>query len=490
MTKPVALPIAFGSRRFGKVQGAILDSDGKSYPQPSGSAVWQFGQTMRLAFPGTDPAIEEYGFKTDALLSGGRQQLYGKDIDGWVFCDTLNGLRWLIQPDLAGAATTFTEPLSIGFQIVKFGVFDGEAPLPKTSVTKTLASWGQDSPAISNAAYTTCANQSITDADLHLVSTKTDGSVALLMVSLETGLEGSGYLYSGMPLLRQWPIGFIGVTCTAVEFGEPTLALSVIRNRADTIGIRSDYSTTGGLVSRIICPLYSGVAWEGTEQFTQGVSGAILALSYGTDSETGQTDQLLALTISCTITGDTVCDPAFEQEPGLWKQHSESSLKLTWTLECNHRTTGWEYELAEDFNGTVNCGTLVYWSYDRTESFNGSTYEYSDGASEYTLFPSMPHSQADDGAYVFALHGACRSVGDLWLDGYWLEDNDWYSLGMIRYAYDVVGLYALGDVDIRGPAISPGCVIAATAVGTGDYGAYNARTGQAIAGAETPVGYV
>jgi hypothetical protein len=472
----VAIPERFGSRRFGKVSGSVLETDGKEYPQPGGTEVWEPGSTFLAAPPWADPQAELYGFRPNALISGGTQHVYGQAVDGWLYADPVNGVMWLIQPQLGTATSNFDSTLSIDFKVRRFGLFSsaGTTGYPVTTVTATLADWGQATPDITE--YGDCTH-AVDAAVLHLVSAKKDGSVAILMASLRTD-----HPFNEMPWLHNWPVGFLGVTCAAVAGATPTLTLSVLRDRATTLGERTDMTVTGTLTVDTVCDTCSYS--EGTEEFTQGVTDAIVALFYDDDT-------LTEMTASSEIAGSNVCEePYLEDE--IWYQDSNGSISVSWTVKCNDREVTWAYTLTDAMHSQVNCdgGTKTSsWTVDRTESFNGRE-ETTTTTGSRTTPCNLEHTDAETGTFIFMVSTACRGSGDLWEDHFAFA-SEYHNWGFWRYAYNVVGLYCEIDGDpVRGDALTPAAIIPAASVGTGYYGAFNARTGDGVAGESDPVGYV
>jgi hypothetical protein len=473
----VAIPERFGSRRFGKVSGGTLDTDGKAYPQPGGIEVWEPGSTFLVAPSWADPLAETYGFRPNALISGGTQHVYGQAISGWLFCDSLNGAVWLIQPDLAGASSDFDSPLAINFMVVRFGVFDGNGAQGKTARTATLSNWGQSSPAIT--LYGGCVNEPEA-AELFLMSAKTDGSTAIIMAATPTDQA-----YQELPWIHHWPVGFIGATCTAVLGAAPTIALSVLRSRATTVGTRTDYEYDGSLTDGTLCEIPCSYQ-VGQATFTQGVADAILALLY-------HNDVLVEITGSAQIEGTTLCGTPQVTDDG-WSQDSSGTVRITWSLSNGTDTVSWYYELSDAMNSTVDCENQISaWTTDQTETFNGETVTHEDvnnGTSGVLCF--LKHTAADDGLFGLMINTACRAPGDLWEDQYTsLSGSPYLLFGFRRYAYGVIGLYVESNGNpVRGDCITPTGKILAASVGTGNYGAWNARTGEAVAGVTDAVGYV
>jgi hypothetical protein len=304
--------------------------------------------------------------------------------------------------------------------------------------------------------------------------------VAIIMASTPTN-----HPYQELPWIHQWPVGYIAATCTAVPGAEPTIALSVLRSRATTVGTRTDYVTVGTLTAGTVCG--GGCAYEsGSQTFTQGVAGAILALLY-------QDDQLVEIKASAEIAGSNICGVPYAELSGM-AQDSSGTVRLTWTLTNGTDTVSWYYDLTDAMHSYVNCSSgTATWSIDRTEVFNGETAvneNISSGSGGMTCY--LEHTDADTGTFGFAVNAACRAPGDLWEDHYTgLSGNPYLWWGFRRYAYGVIGLYALREsIPVYGDCITPTGKILAAAVGTGAYGAWNARTGEAVAGVGAPVGYV
>jgi hypothetical protein len=143
----------FGTPWHGKVQGVSLTLPNEStmtYPQPSDKATRLAshdsectyydaalaGTNHLIAIPGlpavtrtTEEAAADTAagrqWKTQALLSGGRLQLYGKNLKGWIYVDAAGG-RWLVEcdalwpyPHVVGAGA-----LETTVRLTRFGVID------------------------------------------------------------------------------------------------------------------------------------------------------------------------------------------------------------------------------------------------------------------------------------------------------------------------------------------------------------------------------
>ena len=164
----------------------------RAYPQPeaktdviSGTTTPipdTYGSTYRVAVPGT-PAVERTPeeqaadtaagreWRNEATLSGGRMQLYGKRLDGWIYVDPA-GARWLVRCAQLDENVLYStaEPLELTVTLSRFGDLGG-AP-EQYSYPVSITSWGLD------AGYTP------TQVRLMVDDVRADGARAALMAHL------------------------------------------------------------------------------------------------------------------------------------------------------------------------------------------------------------------------------------------------------------------------------------------------------------------
>lgn len=239
----------WGCPWHGLVQaGSLTLPNGASmaYPQPaapvaviSGSPVSMpdtLGSTYRVAVPGLPDvsrtpdelaadAVAGREWRNEALLSGGRFQLYGKQLDGWIYIDTA-GDRWLVT------CSTFNEsalyPFNAAFNatlvLSRFGDFGAAAETYSYPIS--LSDWQQTGAVFFSESGG--SPSTVTSGRLTVDAIKSDGSAAVVMVHLRRVLAPSVD-----PMVR-WPLGFLEINLSGPG-SSATAAITVIRSRAQTL---------------------------------------------------------------------------------------------------------------------------------------------------------------------------------------------------------------------------------------------------------------
>jgi hypothetical protein len=166
-----------------------------------------------------------------AALSGGRQQLYGKALDGWIYVDP-NGARWLVRcPQLSETIVhSFGSPLSGTLTLARFGELGGAAESYSYPFT---CAWGVDGSGAPSSGRV------LVDA------VASDGSSAIIMVH-ERRLTGE-------PQIR-WPHSFLEVTVSGL--GDAAIvACAVVKSRMAVSRAEINWPTpTGYIVGYYIGP--------------------------------------------------------------------------------------------------------------------------------------------------------------------------------------------------------------------------------------------
>ena len=158
---------------------------GKTTPIPD-----TYGSTYRVAVPGT-PAVERTPeeqaadtaagreWRNEATLSGGRMQLYGKRLDGWIYVDPA-GARWLVRCAQLDENVLYStaEPLELTVTLSRFGELGG-APESYQYAT-TISDWGIDGP----GAVPSTARLLVDDV-------RADGGAAVVMAHQRTFNSGA-----------------------------------------------------------------------------------------------------------------------------------------------------------------------------------------------------------------------------------------------------------------------------------------------------------
>lgn len=140
-----------------------------------------YGRTLRIAVPGV-PAVERtaeeaavdlaagYRWQTTAVLSGGRAQLSGKIMDGWIYCDPA-GSRWWVRCAQITDTANFNPaaPVSLAWTLTRFGAIG--QPFEQYSYSVSLTDWGLDYPGVAPASV-----------KIVIDDIRADGGAAVLMV--------------------------------------------------------------------------------------------------------------------------------------------------------------------------------------------------------------------------------------------------------------------------------------------------------------------
>ncbi|PKO54935.1 MAG: hypothetical protein CVU28_08100, partial [Betaproteobacteria bacterium HGW-Betaproteobacteria-21] len=228
-----------------------------SYPQPAGDPD-QAGAAFLLSVPGTPAvsrSVEQLAadvaagrqWRSVATLSGQRQQLYGKPLDGWIYVDP-DGARWLVKTGtLRTAAVSISGSIAATITLARFGEFNA-APLVVTR-TVTLADTGQGTDPIQNIDGATISAYWVMLCDLSPQGNR----AALMMHALRFSSD------AGTDNYTRYPLGFLELAIEGPG-SSPTVTLSVLRTRAQTIQSSYTVSGPGDFTFR---PIIVDVYWNG-----------------------------------------------------------------------------------------------------------------------------------------------------------------------------------------------------------------------------------
>lgn len=243
---PLARRVIFGNPYHGPVQGGMLTlptEATRSYPQPDGTWPDQAGATHLLRRPGY-PAVSRteeqeladaaagYQWRNQAMLSGGRQQLYGENLDGWIYIDPAGERWWIrIDTDLAATAFAFISSLALDFTVQRFGEFGMGAD--GFTVSKSLGDWGQSGyPALTDLDSEVSF---LGEAHLVLDAVLPAGSKAALCVHRRR-LTSSTLGDDTVDVSVRHPVGWLQIAVESVD-GLPVLTLSVLKSRGETLQV-------------------------------------------------------------------------------------------------------------------------------------------------------------------------------------------------------------------------------------------------------------
>jgi hypothetical protein len=316
----------FGQVRFGKIIGSILKTDGKKFPQPGGNRYWQFGMTNKLSFWDYCGRTEEEKaevlasqHKRELLLSGGKMEACGFPMNGWIFRDKHN-LRWHIEITNLSSMTGIDledNTLNVEYKIIQGGVFQSVAEAVFTTKLGTLVftDIGCSSLEIPNSGgslYPASTWVETGGCRADLVSIKSDGSSAILMVSLpfeqQYGYSPDWYdaFLNG---LYDYPISYLEIACkSGAKYGDkPTLVGKVLRTIQQCVGVSTCYHnalTQNEGTFELACddpPWTMHYYWvSGGSQYS-GINNVLVALYY--DQDDTLTEMTATLGVTSHVTG-------------------------------------------------------------------------------------------------------------------------------------------------------------------------------------------
>lgn len=246
---PLARIGVIGNPYHGLVQGGSMtlpNATVKAYPQPDASWPDQAGAAHLLRRPGipavsrtpaqaADDTARGWQWRNVAMLSGGRQQLYGRDLGGWVYIAP-DGSRWLLQfaTDLESTSFNFGAPLSLLLNVSRFGDFNADGWA--STVTLTLTDWGQQGYPALRDFPTGGTPTNVTAANLVLDAVTPTGSRAALCVHRRRLTSDVAYDPTVDVAVRH-ALGWLEVSVSMVG-GLPVPVLSVLKTRAQTLVIQ------------------------------------------------------------------------------------------------------------------------------------------------------------------------------------------------------------------------------------------------------------
>lgn len=239
----------FGNPFHGTVQGGVLslpNSTTRAYPQPDGTWPDQAGSTHRVKRPGIaavtrtteqlaadDAAGRQW--RNEAILSGGKQQLYGLDVEGWIYFDP-DGVRWLVtfDADLDTDVFDFTEDLNLDINLTRFGEF-GPAATP-LNYSLTLSEWGQQGyPPLQGFRLEDGSFETVEAAHILLDAIASDGSRAALCIHRRR-LVGEHSSDETADVAVRHPLGWVEIAISGPG-ASASISLTVLKDRDQTLEI-------------------------------------------------------------------------------------------------------------------------------------------------------------------------------------------------------------------------------------------------------------
>lgn len=350
---------AWGNPWRGKIQGGTIQlpaGPAKVSEQPQGALARHYDEPgytylQRGPLAGVTRTPDELAadalagrtWRADAILGGSRMHLYGKRLDGWVYC-AVDGSRWHVPANTLRLTLQTNQPLSISMTLTRFGDF-GQPPVEQ-ALTLALADLGQAEP---DPAWPVG-----TQAYAMVCDIRPDGSRALLM--LYQPVVPIAQRYGWHPLHKR-PLGWLEVQLSGGMAGI-TATLSVVRTRAQAFGAGTwtiahtapvqrwvnddtlvvvdkgdyyEYTSTPNALSATVGDM--GWTWhEGGGPSTQSFGGRILALWYLPDGEFEE------VTLDLSVTSTSSNPSPTETVSGSQVQHvyKDSSPTVTITDDRVH----------------------------------------------------------------------------------------------------------------------------------------------------------
>lgn len=228
----------------------LPDSSTRSYPQPQPSSASEgpdvIGSAHLVKRPGIGPvsltpaqaalaADNKHQWRDTAILSGSTWQLYGQQLDGWLYFAP-DGSRWRVRIPLGNSQYAFADTLNFDVQLDRFGDF-GVAPESYT-YSVSLAGWQPtDQPLLWSAFDNISTETAVTAAYLYVESVQPDGSKAAIMAHQRRfgvlAEDASRPRYD--PCVRA-PLGWLELAISGPGQAA-TVALTVLRSRDQTLRV-------------------------------------------------------------------------------------------------------------------------------------------------------------------------------------------------------------------------------------------------------------
>lgn len=246
---PLARVGLFGTPFHGRVRGGSItlpNSATRTYPQPDATWPDQAGTTHRLKRPGipeVSRSLEQLEadvaagreWRNEAILAGYRQQLYGQDLDGWIYIDPA-GDRWLVRisADLGATTFSFASPLNLDLVFTRFGAFGQPASTHNYSIT--LSDWGQQGyPPLQGFRGEDGSFETVSSAHLVVDGIYSDGSKIALCVHRRR-LAGEHVSDTTADVTVRHPLGWLQIAISGPG-SAAGVGFSVLKDRDDAMAI-------------------------------------------------------------------------------------------------------------------------------------------------------------------------------------------------------------------------------------------------------------
>lgn len=210
------------------------------WPQPYAAGMPDlYGSTRIVRVPGTPAVVRTEEQQAadaaaghewrDAAMISGVGQVYGKELNGWIYTDP-DGVRWLVQvPGLAEVEYLFSGIPTITVTLKRFGAF-GKDP-EQHDYPRSVGTWGQIGSNILFDDVIIDRAHAIVDA------TSEDGGQAVVMLHKRrlsyAAARRDGALSD--PVVR-YPLGFLLLSISGPG-ASASVSFSVLRTRQQTISV-------------------------------------------------------------------------------------------------------------------------------------------------------------------------------------------------------------------------------------------------------------
>lgn len=198
-------------------------------------------------------------WRNKSMLSGSRLQMYGQNLDGWIYIDSA-GDRWLVKftPALSTISLSFNVPeLALTLSFTRFGAF-GKDP-DATTRAAGLTNYGQGGAAFAGFPSGAGSTETITTGLIAIDGIYSDGSkVALVICRFRPGYIAAG---QGEDVCYRHPLGWVEVAISGPG-SSPTITTTILKTREETLQVieETDVFTTSLYSAPALAPDGAGIS--------------------------------------------------------------------------------------------------------------------------------------------------------------------------------------------------------------------------------------
>lgn len=518
----------FGMPYHGLVQGGSMtlpNATTKTYPQPNADWPDAAGTTHLVAVPGVPSVVRTtaqaaadtaagHQWRNAAMLSGGEQQLYGRNLNGWIYIDPA-GARWHMEFSAYLPTATFDVALALNVTLTatRFGVFGGV--LETHTYPLSLADWGQQGyPAQEGFPQTGGGFESITHCSLLMDAIYSNGSKVALLVHHKrlSGAPGTGD--TTVDLMVRHPMGWLELALSGPG-SALAVGLTVLKNRSQVATITTQ--TVSAMPDQVTFPALNGRTAPTIYQVRVGSQNFELdfsrLVSVRPDELTGgwkwisyRVKHRGTVNASLTESGNSYLRAFARSADFDMAMEIDGAPQFTYSIHTESSTSG-EYE----YLATPDASGKVFYAYD----FGGTGITTIDGVTTSATIPASATTGLDSGAISTspvlmsaggALYNGTDLTGFVFRSGWRLTVQDLPLYGLpigtprfdfCRYSGQVFGFRAhINSTESRhSKQVSPAGVTAAGVTRTFSaterlYSSWCPHTGQVASLSTTPVCWV